>query len=113
MPSSKEYLDYVLEQLSSVESVSCRAMMGEYVIYCSGKVIGGVYDERFLLKPVPAALRLLAERGLTPQWELPYPGAKEMLAPDPDERELLCRLVRTVADALPSSRIKKSGKAGL
>ena len=77
------------------------------------KVIGGVYDERFLIKPVPAALRLLAERGLTPQWELPYPGAKEMLAPDVDERELLCSLVRTVADALPAPREKKSGKAGL
>ena len=113
MPSSKEYLDFVLEQLSDLESVRYRAMMGEYVIYCAGKVIGGVYDERFLIKPVPAALRLLAERGLTPQWELPYPGAKEMLAPDPDDRELLCSLVRAVADALPAPREKKSGKAGL
>ena len=113
MPSSREYLDFVLEQLSPVEGVSFRPMMGEYVIYCAGKVIGGVYDERFLIKPVPAALRLLDERGLTPQWDLPYPGAKEMLAPDPDERELLCRLVQTVADALPSPKAKKSGKPGL
>ena len=107
MASSKEYLDFVLEQLSGLEGLSCRAMMGEFVLYCGGRVVGGVYDDRLLLKPAPAALRLLEEAGLVPQFDLPYPGAKEMLVADIDERELCRRLVRAIADELPAPKRKK------
>ena len=107
MPSTKEYLDFVLEQLSELESVSYRAMMGEYVLYCGGKVIGGVYDDRFLLKAAPAVLRILDEEGRTPQFDVPYPGAKEQLVADIDDRALCCRLVRAAADVLPAPKRKK------
>ena len=75
MSSSKDYLEYVLDQLSDLEDISSRAMMGEYIIYYRGKIIGGIYDDRFLVKPVQAAIAMMpnAER------ELPYEGAKEML----------------------------------
>ena len=106
MASSKEYLDFVLEQLSLSDSVSFRAMMGEYVIYCKGKVIGGIYDDRLLLKPTETALRLLREAGLEPQTEQPYEGAKEQLLVDVDRRELLCRMVAGIADDLPAPKKK-------
>ena len=75
MSSSKDYLEYVLDQLSDLEDISSRAMMGEYIIYYRGKIIGGIYDDRFLVKPVKAAIAMMpkAER------ELPYESAKEML----------------------------------
>ncbi len=75
MASSKEYLEYLLEQLSALEGVTHRAMMGEYLLYVGGKLVGGVYDDRLLVKPTKAALALLPE---APR-EQPYPGAKEML----------------------------------
>ncbi len=75
MASTKGYLDYVLEQLSAVPGVTHRAMMGEYLLYVGGKLVGGVYDDRLLVKPTKAALALLPE---APR-EQPYPGAKEML----------------------------------
>ena len=59
MASSKEYLDFILEQLSELEEISYRAMMGEYIIYYRGKIIGGIYDDRFLVKPVKSAICLL------------------------------------------------------
>ena len=74
MPSSKEYVEYVLAQLSDAGEVSSRAMMGEYVIYYRGKVIGGIYDDRFLVKPTASARRLLPDAEL----QLPYEGAKEI-----------------------------------
>ena len=98
MASSKEFLSFVLGQLSDLEGVSSRAMMGEYVLYCRGRVIGGVYDDRLLLKSAPGALRALEEAGLSPQYDLPYPGAKEMLVAPVDEPELLCRVAAAVAD---------------
>ena len=61
MASSKDYLEYVLEQLQDVEDITYRAMMGEYIIYCRGKIVGGIYDDRFLIKPVPSAKRLMPE----------------------------------------------------
>ena len=70
MASTKAYLDYVLEQLDAAEEIAFRPMMGEYVLYCRGKVVGGVYDDRLLLKPTPGALRLLAEAGLAAETEL-------------------------------------------
>ena len=79
MASTKAYLDFVLEQLAGLDTISYRPMMGEYVLYCGGKVVGGVYDDRLLLKPTDSALRLMREEGLQLPMELPYDGAKEML----------------------------------
>ena len=75
MSSSREYLTFVLDQLSGLKDVSHRAMMGEYILYVRGRVVGGIYDDRLLVKPTPAALSLMPD---APR-ELPYPGAKEML----------------------------------
>ncbi len=108
MASTREYLDYVLEQLSAPEEITYRPMMGEYILYCQGKVVGGVYDDRLLLKPTPTALRLLQEAGIEPQMELPYDGAKEMILADVDRRELLRRMVRGVAEDLPEPKKKKT-----
>ena len=107
MASSKEYLNYVLEQLTEVEGITARPMMGEYVLYCQGKVVGGMYDDRLLLKPAPTALRLLREAGLEIQMEQPYNGAKQMLLADTDHRELLCRMVQAVGDERPAPKMKK------
>ena len=108
MASSKDYLDFVLEQLAELEGISFRPMMGEYVLYCQGKVVGGVYDDRLLLKPTPGALRLLEEAGLPAETELPYEGAKPLLLAEVDRRELLCRMVETVAAELPSPKKKRT-----
>ena len=63
MASSKAFLDFVLDQLSGLEGIKYRPMMGEYLLYCRGKVVGGVYDDRLLIKPLPSALRVLEESG--------------------------------------------------
>ena len=107
MASTKAYLDFVLEQLAGLEAISYRPMMGEYVLYCDGKVVGGVYDDRLLLKPAKSAQRLMREEGLEITMELPYEGAKEMLVADVDRRELLCRIVRGIADDLPAPKKRK------
>ena len=97
MASNKEYLDYVLDQLSGVEGISYRAMMGEYLIYYRGKVIGGVYDNRFLIKPTEPAKRLMPDAAE----ELPYEGAKPMLLVDRmDDREFLSELIPAVGKEL-------------
>ena len=100
MPSNREYLDYVMEQLSALDGVSYRAMMGEYVLYYRGKVVGGVYDDRLLLKPTKTALRYMREAVGEPPTEIPYEGAKAMLAADVDDRELTCRVIEAVAEDL-------------
>ena len=100
MASSKEYLAFVLEQLAGLEGVTHRAMMGEYVLYYQGKVVGGIYDDRFLIKPTKSARELLPDA----PYELPYEGAKEMLLPDVDDRELLLRLIPAVAADLPNRK---------
>ena len=90
MASSKEYLDYILEQLSGLDGVSYRAMMGEYILYHNGKIFGGIYDNRLLIKPVEQAVRLLPDAPL----ETPYPGAKKMLfIENPEDRELFEKLL--------------------
>ncbi len=97
MASNKEYLNFILEQLSDVEGVSYRAMMGEYILYCRGKVIGGIYDDRFLVKPVKAALAMMPDADR----ELPYPGAKPMLlVNNVDSREFLKELLENMCDEL-------------
>lgn len=78
MASTKEYLDFVMEQLSGLDEVSSRAMMGEYILYYRGRIFGGVYDDRLLVKPVPMALRLMPDA----EMEQPYHGAKEMILVD-------------------------------
>ncbi|MEE3497109.1 MAG: TfoX/Sxy family protein [Butyrivibrio sp.] len=104
MASSKEYLDYVLEQLSLLEDISYRAMMGEYIIYYRGKVIGGIYDDRLLVKPVPAAVKLMPDASM----EIPYDGAKEMiLVDDVDNREFLCELVESMWEGLPEKKSRR------
>lgn len=107
MSSAKEYLAFVLEQLSGAEAITYRPMMGEYVLYCRGRVIGGVYDNRLLLKPTKTALRLLEEAGLPARTDIPYPGAKPLLTADVDRPELLCRIAEGIADDLPAPAPKK------
>ena len=101
MASSKEYLDFILEQLSELEEISYRAMMGEYIIYYRGKIIGGIYDDRFLVKPVKAAIEYMENA----KYELPYDGAKEMLlVDDVDDKEFLTGLVNIMYDELPAPK---------
>ena len=103
MASSKEYLDYVLEQLSGLEEISFRKMMGEYILYYREKIIGGIYDDRLLVKPVAAAKEKLPDAPM----EKPYDGAKEMiLVTEIDSRDFLTELVRAMYDELPLPKKK-------
>ncbi len=105
MASTKEYLDFILEQLSQLDGISFRSMMGEYIIYFRGKVIGGIYDDRFLVKPVKSAKAMMPDA----DYELPYEGAKEMLLVDNVEnKDFLKELFEAMADELPESRKKKA-----
>ena len=93
MASSKEYLNYVMEQLSEVGGVTCKPMMGEYILYRYGTIFGGIYDDRFLVKPTKAAKELLPDAPTA----LPYPGAKEMLLVEElDDRAFLTELVQAM-----------------
>ena len=104
MASSKKYLDFILEQLSELEEISYRAMMGEYIIYYRGKIIGGIYDDRFLVKPVKSAIAYMPNA----KYELPYDGAKEMLlVDDVDNKEYLTGLFNSMYDELPAPKQKK------
>lgn len=101
MASSKQYLDFVLEQLSDLNEISFRAMMGEYIIYYQGKIVGGIYDDRFLVKPTKTAKSLMPNASL----ELPYEGAKEMLlVEDIDSKEFLNELLIAMVDELPTPK---------
>ncbi len=104
MSSSKRYLEFVMDQLSPLGTVAYRAMMGEYIIYNQGKVVGGIYDDRFLVKPTDSAKRLMPDAPL----DIPYDGAKEMLlVENVDESDFLCFLVNAIADELPEPKKKK------
>ena len=104
MASTKEYLGFVLEQLSDLSGISYRAMMGEYIIYYQGKIVGGIYDDRLLVKPTDSARRLMPEAPL----ELPYEGAKEMLLVDEiDDKQFLSELLNAMYDELPVPKKKK------
>ncbi len=100
MASRREYLDFVLEQLADLDGIAYRPMMGEYVLYCDGRVVGGIYDDRLLLKATPGALRLMPDA----ESDIPYPGAKPMLVADVDNREGLCRFVAAIAAELPEPK---------
>ncbi|MCB7320325.1 TfoX/Sxy family protein [Lacrimispora sp. 210928-DFI.3.58] len=103
MASTKEYLDFVIEQLSWLDEISSRAMMGEYILYYRGRVFGGIYDDGLLVKPVPAAVK----RMLDAEMELPYEGAKELiLVDDVDNREFLGELIESMWEELPEKKKK-------
>lgn len=104
MASSQGYCNFILDQLSGLDGVTHRAMMGEYILYYRGKVIGGIYDDRFLVKPTPAAKRLMP----TAAEELPYQGAKPMLlVDDVEDRGHLAELFTAMEPELPAPRTKK------
>lgn len=104
MASSKEYLDFILEQLSELEEITYRQMMGEYILYYRGKVIGGIYDDRFLVKQTKSTLAMMPDADL----ELPYEGAKEMLLVDEVEnKEFLKALIEAMYGELPAPKKKK------
>ena len=101
MASSKEYLYFILEQLSELDGITYRAMMGEYIIYYRGKIVGGIYDDRLLVKPVKSAISLMPNA----TYELPYEGAKEMLLVDNvDSKEFLTKLFDAMYDELPAPK---------
>lgn len=104
MASSKGYLEFILDQLSELEGITYRAMMGEYIIYYGGKVIGGIYDDRFLVKPTKSAAAMMPEADL----ERPYEGAKEMLLVDNVEnKEFLKALLDAMYEELPAPKKRK------
>ena len=97
MASGRAYLDYILEQLSDLREVSVRPMMGEFILYVGGKIVGGVYDDRLLVKNTPASQARMPEASL----EAPYPGAKPMLAvEETDDAAFLCGLLQAIAEEL-------------
>lgn len=109
MASRKEYLHFILEQLSELDDVSSRPMMGEFILYYRGKIVGGIYDDRLLVKKTRAALELLPASICA----LPYEGAKEMLLVDEvDSKEFLTGLFQAMYEELPSPKRKNSGMGG-
>ncbi len=104
MATSKDYYEYIRDQLSDIDGVTYRPMMGEYIIYYRGRVIGGIYDDRFLVKITPSAKRLMPEA----DEELPYEGGSKMLmVDDPDNRELLAELLSAMELEVPAPKKKK------
>ena len=104
MASSKEYLEFILEQLSELNEITYRAMMGEFIIYYRGKIVGGIYDDRLLVKPVKSAISYMPAAS----YELPYEGAKEMLLVDEvDNKEFLTSLFHVMYEELPDPKPKK------
>lgn len=104
MATSKDFLDYILDNLSEVEGITSRQMMGEYIIYMNGRIAAYVCDNRLLIKPVASAVRLMPDA----KYEPPYDGAKEMLlCEDTDNREFLKNLFETIYDELPQPKKKK------
>lgn len=104
MASSKEYLQFILQQLSDLEEISYREMMGEFILYYRGKIVGGIYDDRFLVKPIKSALSYMPAAS----YELPYEGAKEMLLVDEiDNNEFLTGLFNAMYDELQAPKPKK------
>ena len=104
MASSKEYLDFILGQLNGLEGVTHRAMMGEYLLYYKGKIVGGIYDDRLLVKPVPSAIAYMPNA----DYETPYEGGKKMLLVDNvDAGEYLTGLFECMYEELPAPKPKK------
>ena len=102
--SSKGYLDFILEQLSELTDITYKSMIGEYIIYYQEKIVGGIYDDRFLVKPVKSAIKLMPNA----DYELPYEGAKEMLlVDDVDNKDFLAALFNSMYEELPAPKVKK------
>ena len=103
MASTKAYLDFILEQLSELDEITYRAMMGEYIIYYRSKVVGGIYDDRFLVKLTKSAVAMMPDADM----ELPYEGAKEMILVDNVEnKEFLRDLLEVMYGELPVPKKK-------
>ncbi len=108
MASSKEYLSFILEQLSGLDDITYKAMMCEYIIFYRGKIVGEIYDDRLLVKPTKSTLEYMP----TATYDLPYDGAKEMLLVDAvDSKEFLTKLFEVMYDelTLPKPRRKNKG----
>ena len=104
MASNTAYLDFILEQLSGLENIAYRAMMGEFILYYRGKIVGGIYDDRFLVKPTKSAMAMMPDADR----EIPYEGAKEMLLVDNvDNREFLTELLTSMYEELPEPKKKR------
>lgn len=104
MASNKAYLEFILEQLSELEEITYRAMMGEYILYYREKIVGGIYDDRLLVKPVKSAIALMPNG----TYEFPYEGAKRMLlVDDVDSKEFLAKLFDAMYNELPALKKKK------
>ena len=104
MASSKEYLEYIMGQLADAGDVSYRAMMGEYIIYYCGKIVGGIYDDRFLVKPTKFAMAMMPNA----EMELPYEGAKKMLlVNNVEDKDFLRELLEGMYGELPAPKMKK------
>ena len=87
MASTKEYRDYILEQLNILENITCKPMMGEYLLYHNGVIFGGIYDDRFLIKKVESNKKYeLSE-------QIPYEKAKPMYLVDTEDQELIKEMV--------------------
>ncbi|WP_343208663.1 TfoX/Sxy family protein [Anaerolentibacter hominis] len=108
MASSKEYVNFILDQLSDLEEITARSMMGEYIIYYRGKLAAYLCDDRLLVKPLDSSMRLLPDA----PYELPYDGAKKemILVEDVDDRELLTELFLAMYEELPEPKPKKKKK---
>ena len=105
MASSREYLDFILDQLSELDGITARAMMGEYIIYLNGKIVGGIYDDRFLVKPTKSAEKMMPDAAR----ELPYEGAKEMLlVENVEDRAFMAALISAVAGDLPEPKKRRN-----
>lgn len=104
MASSQGYLQFILEQLSELEEITYRAMMGEFIIYYRGKIIGGIYDDRLLVKPTKSAIHYIPNVSYT----LPYDGAKEMILVDNvDDKSFLTGLFKEIYNELPELKSTK------
>ena len=101
MASTPEYLEYVLNLLDDVPEVTHRKMMGEYILYASGKIIGGIYDDRFLVKKTPASHTVLSTA------EIPYDGAAEMLLVDIENRDAISAMVIEMLPELPEPKKRR------
>lgn len=104
MPTSKEYLEFIKEQLSTSNEVDFKSMMGEYLVYYKGKLVGGIYDDRFLVKPIKTAIDYMTDI----KYELPYDGAKPMLLVDNlDRGEYIIGLFEAMYPQLPLPKKRK------
>ena len=104
MSSSKEYLEFILEQLSDLDGIEYRYMMGEYILYYKGKIFGGIYDNRFLIKPIKSAIEFIPNA----EYEIPYKNGKKMLLiDDVDDKERQTKHIKIMYDELPARKLKK------